>query len=191
MAAAQHILRIPRADEEGSFILVRVSSPTGSAAAGPLSARLVATEGTAPYALSCTSALICSAAQMPPKAPSDCPVPQRNSCVACSRGGANADVASVKHHDIDKLRAKGAQCSQDEWKDILSSLLLGRQPVTNVDAVATVDENLSVTITIRKKIESFSVSVLLLGQIHFSSSLRRLSATAGFFGVEISQARGR
>ncbi|EPE07437.1 mitotic apparatus protein p62 [Ophiostoma piceae UAMH 11346] len=45
-----HVLRIPRSDEEGSFVLARVSS--SGQASKPLNARIVATEGEAPYSLS-------------------------------------------------------------------------------------------------------------------------------------------
>lgn len=45
-----HVLRIPRTDEDGSFILVQVSSAAGSK---DLDAKLVATEGLAPYKVKC------------------------------------------------------------------------------------------------------------------------------------------
>lgn len=43
-----HVVRIPRSDEDGAFVLVRVSP---SAASGPLDVKLAATEGVAPYVL--------------------------------------------------------------------------------------------------------------------------------------------
>ena len=43
--ASQHILRLPRNDSEGDFVLVNVASNGGS----PLDLRLLATEGENPY----------------------------------------------------------------------------------------------------------------------------------------------
>lgn len=44
-----HVLRIPRTDEDGTFILVQVSS----AGSKDLDVKLVATEGLAPYKVKC------------------------------------------------------------------------------------------------------------------------------------------
>lgn len=50
-----HVLRIPRSDEdEGSFVLVHVQ-PSSSKKARPLDVRIVATEGTSPYVVTCKS----------------------------------------------------------------------------------------------------------------------------------------
>ena len=43
--AVEHILRIPRSDSEGDFVLVNVSSN----GPGPLDLKLLATEGESPY----------------------------------------------------------------------------------------------------------------------------------------------
>lgn len=45
-----HVLRIPRSDEEGSFVLARATA--SSQASKPLDVRLVATEGESPYSVS-------------------------------------------------------------------------------------------------------------------------------------------
>lgn len=43
--ATEHILRVPRSDSEGDFVLVNVSSNGKS----PLDLKLLATEGESPY----------------------------------------------------------------------------------------------------------------------------------------------
>ncbi|KIH94964.1 hypothetical protein SPBR_03716 [Sporothrix brasiliensis 5110] len=107
-----HVVRMPRSDEEGSFVLVRVS-PSGSASR-PLNVRLVATEGVAPY------------------------------------------VLALRHDRIDKLRGQNAPCSPEEWEQILSFLLLGQGSVDNVDATATVKEESTLTVTIRKRVQNIT-----------------------------------
>ncbi|OAA64413.1 DNA double-strand break repair and VJ recombination protein [Niveomyces insectorum RCEF 264] len=109
---ASHVLKIPRSDEEGSFILARVS-PSGPASR-PFNAKVVATEGVAPYAL------------------------------------------TLRHDRIDKLRVKNAPCSADEWEHILAFLLLGRGFLDNVDATATVQEESTLTITVRKRVQNIT-----------------------------------
>ena len=42
---SEHILRVPRADSEGDFVIVNVASNGSS----PLDLRLLATEGESPY----------------------------------------------------------------------------------------------------------------------------------------------
>ncbi|CAK7197720.1 hypothetical protein SEUCBS139899_000368 [Sporothrix eucalyptigena] len=107
-----NVVRIPRSDEEGSFVLARVS-PSGPASR-PLNARVVATEGVAPY------------------------------------------VLSLRHDRIDKLRGQSAPCSPDEWVQILEFLLLGQGSIENVDATATVKEEATLTITIRKRVQNIT-----------------------------------
>jgi hypothetical protein len=47
--APSHIIRVPRTDEEGSFVLGEVT-PSGSK---PLNVKFVATEGEEPYVVKC------------------------------------------------------------------------------------------------------------------------------------------
>lgn len=51
--APSHIIRVPRTDEEGAFILGEVT-PSGSK---PLNVKLVATEGEEPYVVKCMSSI--------------------------------------------------------------------------------------------------------------------------------------
>lgn len=45
MATTEHILRVPRSDSEGDFVLINVASNGKS----PLDLKLLATEGECPY----------------------------------------------------------------------------------------------------------------------------------------------
>lgn len=63
-----HVLRIPRTDEEQSFVLVEVTS----AGSKDLDLKLVATEGFAPYVVKC-ACLRCRASF--PKLPAPVPLP--------------------------------------------------------------------------------------------------------------------
>ncbi|EFW98836.1 hypothetical protein CMQ_4688 [Grosmannia clavigera kw1407] len=107
-----HVVRIPRSDEEGSFVLVRVSPTIPSS--GPFDVKLAATEGVAPY------------------------------------------VLTLRHSRIDKLRVKTAPCTAAEWEQSLASVLLDQGPFANVDATATVEEESTLTIMIRRRIENIT-----------------------------------
>lgn len=48
---ASHIIRVPRTDEEGAFVLGEIT-PSGSK---PLNVKFVATEGEEPYVVKCKS----------------------------------------------------------------------------------------------------------------------------------------
>lgn len=50
--ASDHVLRIPRSDNEGDFVLVNITSSVGPSA---LDLKLLATEGESPYILDCKS----------------------------------------------------------------------------------------------------------------------------------------
>jgi hypothetical protein len=50
---SSHIIRIPRTDEDGAFVLGEVT-PSGSK---PLNVKVVATEGEEPYVVKCESTL--------------------------------------------------------------------------------------------------------------------------------------
>lgn len=64
---------------------------------------------------------------------------------------------TVRHDRVDKLRGQNAPCSPDEWERMLTFLLLGRGSFDNVDATATVQEESTVTITIRKRVQNITV----------------------------------
>lgn len=104
--AGTHILRLPRTDEEKSFVLVQVTS-TGSM---PLDTKLIATEGDFPYAV------------------------------------------KLRHDRVSTLKDKKIPCSEDEWETILADVLLDRRPDPDIEAVAHVSEQQSITITVRRSI---------------------------------------
>ncbi|CAK7230772.1 hypothetical protein SCUCBS95973_007685 [Sporothrix curviconia] len=51
---------------------------------------------------------------------------------------------------------QNAPCSPDEWEQILSFLLLGNGSVDNIDATATVKEEETLTITVRKRVQNIT-----------------------------------
>jgi len=59
--------------------------------------------------------------------------------------------AAVKHDRIDKLRDKSGPASQAEWEHALTSVLLDRGPLADIEASATIQEGASLTITFHKK----------------------------------------
>ncbi len=129
------MLRIPRSDEAGSFILARVT-PSGPASR-PLDARLAATEGVAPYVLTCKCF--------------------QRVCLWKGGGTYTSCYTLVRHDRIDRLRSQNAPCSAEEWKGILAFLLLGQGAAENIDATATVQEESALTITVRKRVENITV----------------------------------
>lgn len=71
----------------------------------------------------------------------------------------------MKHSRTASLKTKNCPCSQDEWENILSLLLLGK-PIQNeendiyqgLEIIADVDNQVSISLTIRKRIEGITVS---------------------------------
>ncbi|KAI9744218.1 MAG: hypothetical protein M1818_002370 [Claussenomyces sp. TS43310] len=128
-----HIVRLPRIDDNASFVLINVSS---SGRQG-LDVKLVGTEGSAPYATE--GKLVCIGDS------------EKFSLIK----------TQVKHSRINTLRSKNSLCTGVEWAAILESTLLGKvrddaSDISNVEAVAAVAENESITITIRRRIEGIT-----------------------------------
>ena len=72
---------------------------------------------------------------------------------------------TVKQSEVPSLKAKNGPCTQDEWALILESILRGTQAgddqaelLDGVETVASVQENKSIYITIRKRTEVITVS---------------------------------
>jgi hypothetical protein len=75
----------------------------------------------------------------------------------------------VKQSKVSSIKAKNGPCTQDEWTLILESILLGTQASDSqtdlfdgVETVASVQENKSIDITIRKRTEGITVGVRTL-----------------------------
>jgi len=71
----------------------------------------------------------------------------------------------VKQSKVSSLKAKNGPCTQDEWTLILESVLLGTRDSDSqtelfdgVETVASVQENKSIDIVIRKRTEGITVS---------------------------------
>lgn len=75
----------------------------------------------------------------------------------------------MRHSRIVSLQTKNSPCTKDEWEIILKSILLARvfsdgeaQLMEGVEAVASVEENVSIGISIRRRTEGITVSVTVL-----------------------------
>jgi len=71
----------------------------------------------------------------------------------------------VKRNKVSSLKAKNGPCTQDEWALILELILLGTQAsddhtelLQGVETVASIQEDKSIDITIRKRTEGITVS---------------------------------
>ncbi len=56
------------------------------------------------------------------------------------------------------MRVKASPCSEDEWEQVLSSILLGRGLVPDVDATAATHGSTSLIITFHKRVQTITVS---------------------------------
>jgi hypothetical protein len=140
----QHVLRVPvPKSKKYPYVLVHVSSH------GPkrLDLGLEATEGKAAYTLQRESLL-----------PWVVPVPHLSYAPSLMTR-ARCSVP-VRQDRIDDLRLKHAQCTADEWADILTALLLGQSFVDNIEITAEIGS--SVILTLHKNIEGIKVRVWLL-----------------------------
>ncbi|KAJ0304091.1 hypothetical protein COL5a_005225 [Colletotrichum fioriniae] len=122
--ASGHVLRFPRSDSEGAFVIVQ-ATPTRSKA---LDVKLVGTDGVEPYAV------------------------------------------SLRHDKVASLRVKNSPVSEEEWVTILTAVL-HQEPAEDVEAIASVENESVLTLTIRKKGNEFTQR---LGAIELSHSPREL-----------------
>ncbi|KXH48157.1 hypothetical protein CSIM01_08709 [Colletotrichum simmondsii] len=130
--ASGHVLRFPRSDSEGAFVIVQ-ATPTRSKA---LDVKLVGTDGVEPYAVS-----------------------------------PNGRVSlAVRHDKVASLRVKNSPVSEEEWVTILTAVL-HQEPAEGVEAIASVENESVLTLTIRKKGNEFTQR---LGAIELSHSPREL-----------------
>ncbi|CRK20723.1 hypothetical protein HYQ45_015606 [Verticillium longisporum] len=109
MVPTASVLRFPRSDEEGSFVLVNAAQTRTK----PLALKLVGTDGLAPY------------------------------------------VASLRHDRVAALLVKNSPCAEEEWVDILSGLLT-QNPGDGVEAIATVESEVAITITVRRRVKGIT-----------------------------------
>ncbi|KAF9877727.1 hypothetical protein CkaCkLH20_04862 [Colletotrichum karsti] len=136
--ASGHVLRFPRSDREGAFVIVQ-ATPTRSKA---LDVKLVGTDGVEPYAV------------------------------------------SLRHDKIASLRVKNSPCSEEEWVSILTSVI-SQDPANDVEVVASVEDESSITLTVRKKGKEFSQR---LGAIELSHSPRELIELYDWCGLSVQTA---
>ncbi|VBB83804.1 Putative protein of unknown function [Podospora comata] len=108
--ATPHIIRIPRTDQEGAYVLGQVT-PSGSK---PLNVKFVATDGYAPF------------------------------------------IIKLRHDRIGEYRVSNSPCSPEEWEAILKSFLLRGDPVEGIEAGAEVKSEVSLTITVRRRVQGIN-----------------------------------
>lgn len=123
-----HVLKIPRSDDKGTFVLVRVcpsspSGPPGPSGPHPLHVKLVATEGVAPYAFSLRQDRLDRL---------------RVKNAPCSADDWERILTRI-------LLDQGHQDHQDH-----------QEPVDGVDATATVEEEQRLIITVRRRVQNIT-----------------------------------
>lgn len=65
---------------------------------------------------------------------------------------------AVRHDRISSLQAKNSLCSEDEWKAILTSILLEHEPAKeDVEAVASVEPENKISVKVQKRIQGITV----------------------------------
>lgn len=167
--ASGHVLRFPRSDSEGAFVIVQ-ATPTRSKA---LDVKLVGTDGVEPYAVSRefpTSKF--QTLVIPPSWPTitaarasgvladTCFMRRTHPPHLIRKFGkkANGRVSlAVRHDKVASLRVKNSPVSEEEWVTILTAVL-HQEPAEDVEAIASVENESVLTLTIRKKGNEFTVS---------------------------------
>lgn len=82
--------------------------------------------------------------------------------------GVSPFTAKVRHNAVDKLQNKSSKTSLEQWHTILYALLLQQPEYLNdetakdVEAVATVNGEVDITLAIRKNIGGITVGILAL-----------------------------
>ncbi|KAM0276711.1 hypothetical protein ACHAQH_006479 [Verticillium albo-atrum] len=119
MAPPASVLRLPRSDEEGTFVLVNAAQTRTKT----LDLKLLGTDGLAPY------------------------------------------VVSLRHDRAAALLVKNSPCSEEEWVEILSGLLT-QKPAEGVEAIASVESEVSMTITVRRRVKGITQRLGILELKH-------------------------
>lgn len=135
-AESSHFLRLVRADEADSYVIIE-ASPKGS---GPLEVKLVATEGMGTYSLERGSYIAkgCTTCVLEPQ--------------LSGRDIVNASKAASS-------RAKNSPLTPDEWEGLLSQLFEGSSVPEAIEITASVQSESSVTITVRQRAQGITVGI--------------------------------
>ncbi|KAL0941009.1 mitotic apparatus protein p62-like protein [Colletotrichum truncatum] len=158
-----HVLRFPRSDEEGAFVIVQATSTRSKA----LDVKLVGTDGREPYAISC---------ELNNQYPA-------TSLTADHYGPVRFPLA-VRHDKVSSFRVKNSPCSEDEWVSILTAVLR-QDPASDIEVLASVEDQSSITLTIRKKGKEFTQR---LGAIELSHNPRELIELYDWCGLSVQTA---
>ncbi|KAL9948120.1 hypothetical protein D7B24_002386 [Verticillium nonalfalfae] len=141
MVSTASVLRFPRSDEEGSFVLVNATQTRTK----PLDLKLVGTDGLAPY------------------------------------------VASLRHDRVAALLVKNSPCAEEEWVDILSGLLT-QNPGEGVEAIATVESEVAITVTVRRRVKGITQRLGTLELKHNADEEIELFDWCGLAAAAVVQA---
>ena len=71
----------------------------------------------------------------------------------------------VKHGRVGSLMVKKCPVSEPEWQNILESLFQ-QKPLSDIQATATVESFMSISITIRKQIQGITVCHAIIVLVH-------------------------
>jgi hypothetical protein len=134
MTTAFKVLKFSCSD--GSQVLVQATSKGNK----PLDLKLVGTEGSAAYRVTCKGTSMHCAVQ------------------------ANLDGFLVKQDRIASLRVKNCPVTESEWEEILEAVFQLRAP-PDIQATSAVEPDTSIALTIRKIIQGTTVSLYV--PVHF------------------------
>ncbi|KAK2780299.1 mitotic apparatus protein p62-like protein [Colletotrichum kahawae] len=98
--------------------------------------------------------------------------------------GVEPYAVSLRHDKVVSLRVKSSPCSDEEWVSILTAVIR-QEPLDDVEVVASVEDESSVTLNVRKKGKEFTQR---LGAIELSHSPRELIELYDWCGLSAQTA---
>ncbi|KAF3361255.1 hypothetical protein VdG1_00864 [Verticillium dahliae VDG1] len=96
-------------------------------------------------------------------------------------------VASLRHDRVAQLLVKNSPCAEDEWVDILSGLLT-QNPGEGVEAIATVESEVAITITVRRRVKGITQRLGTLELKHNADEEIELFDWCGLAAAAVVQA---
>ncbi|KAG7136891.1 hypothetical protein HYQ45_005643 [Verticillium longisporum] len=96
-------------------------------------------------------------------------------------------VASLRHGRVAQLLVKNSPCAEDEWVDILSGLLT-QNPGEGVEAIATVESEVAITITVRRRVKGITQRLGTLELKHNADEEIELFDWCGLAAAAVVQA---
>ncbi|GKT46971.1 uncharacterized protein ColSpa_07152 [Colletotrichum spaethianum] len=158
--ASGHVLRFPRSDSEGGFVVIQ-ATPTRAKA---LDVKLVGTDGVEPYAVSCESNA------------------RHPAFLAEDHGG------PVRQDKVAALRVKNSPCTEDEWISILTAVL-HQEPANDIEVLADVENETTLTLTVRKRGREFTQRLGAIELSHSPRELIELFDWCGLSAQTANEAK--